>query len=871
MDIPVRTSQRPSFHPEMHGGMQHKNIETNSAPQMPDKKESLGGKWTDKIFDIIISVSLAAIFFGVPIFFTGFTSQGISFEKQIYFYFWILVALIAWTSNGVIKGEMKIHRTPIDVPILIFWLIYLLSTIFSVDRWHSFWGFFGDPTHGFINVTACIIVFYLIISHLNLRRLKLMLGSLLVSGSIIALWEILIISGILKITNPEFINAHSWLQYFPISPIGSISGASILMGVVLVIAVMAFLKTKSSNLNRTKKIALLAALLVTILASLYVLLAFYNYMPKEGILVGIVFFLVYIMARIIDPGKGSTWLPMSVFMAILAILLMGNFVSLNAKLLAVQLPAEVGPQHQLSWQIAKESIKNSFFLGSGPATYEYAFSLYHPQEFNLNALYNLNFYQASGALWETLSTVGALGTFAFILLLASFFGVTIYMVSKDKGKNKIYSLGILSAVLIIIVSSFLMRIDGSILILGALLSALALGVILKEAEVKEESLNLSLKASPKYALALAFVFLVVSAGVVFLFVFLGRVYTADVMVGLATKQKNMTEENSISKVLKAINLYNKEGRYHTLGGQMYAALANNEFLKGKDADAEKIGKYLDNSIALSLSGKNLMPKDIVANYTLAQAQENKTTYLGQFFDESIGAYKNALDLSPHSPDIYLKMGQLKAKQASVEKDEAKKKSLLSEAADMFQKSVDEKNNFSSGYYYLSIMQDQAGDLDKALESAKKAFESNSRDINVVFNLGSLLQKKEGDDNIKFAEALYLYILKFAPNDINTHLNLGLLYENQKKKDQAIEQYQKILDVLPKDSTKAKEQIQKFISNVRMGISNSPKAQVQEPEAPSAETPSITAPENINPQQTPVPAENAGAPEPAPAAPATSTP
>ncbi len=80
----------------------------------------------------------------------------------------------------------------------------------------------------------------------------------------------------------------------------------------------------------------------------------------------------------------------------------------------------------------------------------------------------------------------------------------------------------------------------------------------------------------------------------------------------------------------------------------------------------------------------------------------------------------------------------------------------------------------------------------------------------------------------------------------------------------IEQYQKVLDVLPAESAKAKEQIQKFINNVRNGISNEAKAQVQAPETPSAETPSITPPENVNPQPTsPAPAETP-APVPAPA-------
>src|SRR5687768_10409410 len=44
---------------------------------------------TSLIFDGIISVALVALFFGLPIFFTGVTFQGIAFEKQIYFYFWL--------------------------------------------------------------------------------------------------------------------------------------------------------------------------------------------------------------------------------------------------------------------------------------------------------------------------------------------------------------------------------------------------------------------------------------------------------------------------------------------------------------------------------------------------------------------------------------------------------------------------------------------------------------------------------------------------------------------------------------------------------------------------------------------------------------
>jgi tetratricopeptide (TPR) repeat protein len=837
MDVPVRNSSGPSFRSAFpnDNAQMRKNENISRQANYGNTENETASKWTGKVFSGIISVSLAAIFFGVPIFFTGLTSQGIGFEKQMYFYFWILIALIAWTSDCVVKGEMDIRRTPLDIPIVIFWFTYLLSTVFSIDKWHSFWGFFGDPTHGLVNVTASIIIYYIILSHFSVRRLRLMLGALLTSGFVVMVWEVLLVRGVLKLQDADFLQAHHWAQYLPASPIGSTSGTSVFLSALVALLVMTFLQTKSSSLPKFKKITLQGVLLLMIVTAIYLLLAFYFFVPWPGILIGIGFFLIYILARIVRVQEGSTWLPMTVFAAVLIILLAGNVVANSSKVSVVQLPAEVGPQYQLSWQVAKDALMNhNFFLGSGPATYGYDFSEYRPQNFNLNNFYNIMFFQGSGIFWEALPTLGALGTFALALLVFSFLSVGIYLLSREKGKDKIYSLGFMTAMIIILVDSFILRLDGSIIILGILIGTLALGIVLSESDAKEEHLSLSLKASPKYALALAFVFLVVSAGVVFLFVFLGRVYAADVFAGMAGRQQTITEENSVGAVVKAINLYDKEGRYYTFGGQQYMALANIEFAKGDKADANLIGQYLDNSITLAAKGRDLMPKDVTAVEALAQAYENKAAYSGQFFDQAIAAYNDALALDPHSPDIYLKLGQLKAKQAGLEKDEAKKKDLLSQAADMFQKSIDEKSNFAQGYYYLSLIQGQTGDLDKAIESAKNAVSINPQDASAVFNLAALYQKKGGDDNLKVAEYLYLQILQVAPNDVNTHLGLGLLYEKQGKKDQAVAQYQAVLDVLPKDSTTARTQVQALIDNVRKGISN----EAQPSQASAASTPGL---------------------------------
>ncbi|HOW60927.1 MAG TPA: tetratricopeptide repeat protein [Candidatus Moranbacteria bacterium] len=784
-----------------------------------------GENWIAKALYAVVIISLMAIFFGVPIFFTGFSSQSIGFEKQIYFYFWILVALIAWVSNGVVRGEMKIRRTPLDIPIIIFWFACLLSSIFSVDKWHSFWGFFGDPTHGFINITASIVVYYIILSHFSERIMRFLLGSFLTSGFIAIIYEFLILTGILKLQNQSFIQANSWAQFLPTNPIGSVSGTTVYLSVLCILFITVFLKLKLSEGAKWKKNILKSIFLIIVLISLYALFAFYSFVPWPAILIGVGFLLIYVLARIVKTSSGSTWLPMIVFLAVLSIFLIGGVESVfKFNIVPVNIPAEINISYKLSWQVAKEAMKDNFFLGSGPATYGYIFSLYHPQEFNLSSLnnislHNLRFYQGSGILWEIMPTLGALGTFSFILLIISFLSVTIYFLSKDKERNKIYSLGAMASMIVIIVSSFMIRMEGALVILSVLLGSITLGINLLESDAKEDYINLSLKASPKYALALAFVFLVVSASVIFFFVFLGKMYIADIFAGISGRQKNITEEGSISSISKAIKLYDKEGRYYTIAGQQYMALANKEILKGDNANIELTRQYLENSIAFALKGKELMPKDVLAVEVLAQAYENKASYLVQLLDQAIAIYGDALALEPHNPDIYLKIGQLNAKKASVEEDKNKNKELMDKAIDMFQKSISEKNDYAPGYYYLSLINNQAGDIDKAIEFAENARKIDLQNADYVFNLANLYREKGGDDNLKTSEYLYQQILQVAPNNANTLLGLGLLYEKQGKNDQAVEQYEKVLDALSPESTQARTQVQTLIDNIKNGVSN----------------------------------------------------
>jgi len=815
--MPVRRKMEAGESPDnFQGNVRRESVisrNQNSASEALGEKEADDKKLIVKILDKIIGLSMFAIFFGLPIFFTGLTFQGIIFEKQLYFYFWLLLGLVSWTAKGVIMGEMNIRRTPLDIPIVGFWLVYLLATVFSVDRWHSFWGMFGDPSRGFMSVTALVIAYYLIFSNFNKRRLNLMLAAILASGSILTIWTFLAIRGIKFLPD-------SIAQYSPLSLVGSMSGIGIMFSCLIPLIAVAILKlAENDDMKKTLKKVTIGFLFVILFFDLVMLAVLYNFVPWLGLFCGVALFLIFILAKIVRPKISWTWLPMVLFVVIMALKMTGEI-----NLAKVNLPVEVSPNYQVSWDIATESLKSKFILGSGPSTYGYDFSKNKPQDFNLNAFYNLRFFQGTGIILEALPTIGGIGTFFLVIGILSFLSLEFYLLYREKERNKIYSLGIFAATVIILIDIISMRVEGTVLIFGAFLAILSLATSLYESGTEGKYLSLSLKASPKYALALAFLFMVVSAGVAFMFVFLGKIYAADIYAGVADRQIYSNQEDSIMKMSKAIKLYDKEGKYYGQLGQYYMILANKEAMKSeKERDLQKVQQYLNFSIAATRQSSDLTKNDVNSNEVLAQIYENAGLYVVDSLNMAGDAYKRGLELEPHNPSYYLKLGQIKVNLASTKKDEQERKQLISEANDLFQKSVDEKANFDAGYYQLSLTQSALGDLDKAIDSGTKAVQSNPQNLDYAINLSRLYQSRGKGDDIKTAEQIYKAIIAQNDANISAHFYLGLLYEKEKNKNGAKQEYQKVDSLLTGDNVQdTKTQIEKMISNVEKGIENTPE-------------------------------------------------
>lgn len=771
---------------------------------LPEQKKVI-----TNIFDKIIFISLFMLFVGVPLFFVGLSFQGVIFEKQIYFYFWVLVALVSWVAKGAITGEMKIKRTPLDIPILAVLVIYIISTFLSVDRWHSFWGFFGDPSRGLMMLISATIVYYLIVSNPNKNNFNWILGGMVAVGSFISLFSILILFGVKVV--PASLSA-----IVPLSLIGTVSGLKIFSGMMIPIIMIVSFKMNESKKKFVKILGYV--ILVNIPINLLLISMVFDQTIAMIILFGIGFFLLYILSHVVRPKENMTWIPMIVFVLGMIVLMSGK-----NELVKVNVPIEVAPHIKVSWEVVKGGMKENLFFGSGPATYGYDFSKYKPQSFNNDMFYGIRFYQGAGLFFESLSTAGVFGAIGLLAVVIVFINIAIYLISRDKEKNKIYSLGLLSSSLILIISSFIFRVEGTIILMGILLGSLTISTILAESEIDGKELKLSLKASPKFALTLAFIFIIVSAGVATLFVYVGKAFVADIYAGSAVREAKVTEEGSIKSLMRAITLNGKEGRYFSRVGQEYMVLANEEAIKGEGKmNTTKLSDYANRAVVYAKEGVVKMPNDALSVSVLAQVYEGLSLHVNGTLESSAKAYEDLLILEPHNPVAYLKLGQIKLVPAIAEKDEAKKKASIKEAKDFFDKAVAEKSNFAEGHYYLAITQNALGQKEDVVQSMAKAVNGDPKNVTYLFNLGRAYQELGSKEDMDKAKAIFEYILTISPKEINTVFALGTLYENDGEKEKAIEKYASVIELLKKiggsnDDTISK--LNKMIDNVESGISN----------------------------------------------------
>ena len=141
--------------------------------------------------DRIIQSSFYLLFFLVPLVLTPLNYELFEYNKMMLTYGLTVIITGSWMIKMVISKEIKIARTPLDLPILLFLFSQIVSTVFSIDRHVSLFGYYSRFNGGLLSTISYVLLYYAFVTNFPKEKIRKFLLFTLSSGLLVSIYGIL--------------------------------------------------------------------------------------------------------------------------------------------------------------------------------------------------------------------------------------------------------------------------------------------------------------------------------------------------------------------------------------------------------------------------------------------------------------------------------------------------------------------------------------------------------------------------------------------------------------------------------------------------------------------------------------------------------
>lgn len=335
--------------------------------------------------------SIVATLFFVPLAWFPLTFEGFEFPKQYVLFFFVALGITSWLARMIfVDKEIRLQRSPLDVPVAAVVGVGILSALFSVDTWSSVLGYYGRFSDNIFSLLALAGFYFLVTNHKE--KMSLYLRTLFVSLGVSVLLAFLFLLGVFP---------------FFVGPAQSMQGLAFVLAVFLV-----FLTARVFDQEKRAQLLHWA-----LLAGSFVLLYIADVSGAWVAVLGGLLVLLVLELRFIQKGQRSKAAPL-VFIGVLLLL---SFVAwLSPAFSGNTVQREVLLPQDISWQIGlnttTENGKNLLF-GSGLGTFGIDFAAHRPVKLNEGPLWQFRFDRPGNFIAELVATRGFLGVATWFWLL----------------------------------------------------------------------------------------------------------------------------------------------------------------------------------------------------------------------------------------------------------------------------------------------------------------------------------------------------------------------------------------------------------------------------------------------------------------------
>ncbi|MFA4998415.1 MAG: tetratricopeptide repeat protein [Candidatus Paceibacterota bacterium] len=739
----------------------------------------------ENILQKIVKGSIYLLTFLLPIFWLPFTFEVFEFNKEYLLFFVAIIGFFAWFAKMIFYDkEVRFKKSPINLLVLVFLFVAILSAIFSVDKNSSLFGFYGRFSNGLIPLLSLMMFYFLVINNISTDKavkekqfvnLNGIINTFLASTVFIILTAFFSIFGLWSgISNFTAQTLHfglpSFMLLWTFNPVsGSLEGLAVFLSVVVVLLTGLLMTAKE---NQKGKVFLTVCSLLLI-ASLALMMIIGFKAAWIILLVTLVLFSgIAIWKRFFTENVNKLDIPI-VLIIISIVFLFSNFV--NDKYFSY-LPKEQVLSQGISWQTTfKASVENvkSGFLGSGIGTYHYDFSKFKPAQFNQSLLWQIRYDRPASHISEVLGTMGFLGLISYLALLGIFGLIAYFVLSKPDAKKH---LPLLMTFVALVIGQFVYY--QNITLAFAFWLFLALLVSSFQGQRSEE-ISFRFKETPEIGLVFNIFLIVIGLALIVCFWFAKDFYYADVL---------FARFQNIQQTEGAVTLNPSMAQYRIVLAKAYLQEALNEAVKPiAQRDTKKILSAVTQSINQAKSATDLSPSNVATQETMgAVYRDVRLLTTGDLAESLLGwgikTFEVAIKLEPTNPVLYTELGKL-----YVIKNDSQK------AIELFEKAIELKPDYTEALtqdmaIYEKEQKPEA--LINKLEEFSSKYPSN---IEMLFQLGRIYYN---DGQISKAISQFNKVLELSPNHSNALYSLGIAYLRQGKTQEAAAAFQRVLELNP---------------------------------------------------------------------------
>lgn len=627
----------------------------------------------------------------------------------------------------VAERKVRMTRTALDIPLLIFLGVYTVATVFSIDPVVSFLGwhpvFFGSLP----SMAALIITYFLATSHLDSTYRKVLMIALTASASILAFVFIAYYFG-----HPLF--GADWAQARTWTPAGDLNKLVAFLSISVPFSIALALQLKEG----------VGRYLVFALVALQVLaFALINSLSGYIILGSVVLLVLIFLPRLtLSQGEKIAFGSLGALLAVILLLVnitgTGNAVLkplISGESNSVKINKPITLPLSAAWQTGAKSLANRPIFGSGPSTFGIIFPSFKPISLNAqneNNLWNIRFDEPGSGLLNILATTGIVGILAFLFIIVMLVRSVLKFAGRgEAARGRIEFVFLQAAMIAALISTLLFNLStlnglALILLIAIFYSSLRdwgsnlAGEVSLELVALRSGAIRQIEGESKTPNSLAWVFFVPTFILFAAIVFLSwGTYVAEFYYqkAIVSSQKN-EGKNTRDNLVAAINANPYRDVYHRALLVTDLALARSLNQQGGKLTEEQqntllalIREAIDQGrIITGYEGRGLGSFQIkrvpgTATTNVANWESIATVYAnigGQLRNDAavhaINTYSQAIALDPTNPRLYEALGNVYFNLGD-----------LDNAIKSFERSVSAKPDFASGHYNLAQAVRRKGD------------------------------------------------------------------------------------------------------------------------------------------------------------------